>query len=476
MGPRVRTVVKRFDSGQTTRLNSGHWGTTTDTSVNSLISNYLTTVRGRANYEAQNNPIVEGVLGTFSDDVVGCDGPILQVSASGPRYVRQLERLWRTWWEQPDVNGVLSGPDWLSLCVRLYWTCGEHLTQIVNDETADGPQLRLRAIHPRRLDTPLKLSGSPDVILGVRRTQTGRPTAYFVLDENINQTGYTLLQSHSEIPAEQIIHDFALVEPDQARGIPWLTSALQPIADLRDYTDQVMDAARAAADMSVLLYTRHPEANLVTVNETTEIERRTMSTLPPGWEATQITPTQPSTQYGEFVAERLRSLGRPVGMPLMMIELDSRNHNYSSARFDSQIYQRTVRKLQGRLARRILNRLVNLLAREAELGGQMPARPDDLELNWIWPRFPHVDPAKEANAAETRLRIGITSLADECAAENKDWELVAEQRKAVMEAYEAAGLPLPEWLVGKTPAAAESQTQTDDQADDVDDEDVEEAA
>ena len=52
------------------------------------------------------------------------------------------------------------------------------------------------------------------------------------------------------------------------------------------------------------------------------------------------------------------------------------------------------------------------------------------------------DPLKDATAAETRLRLNLTTLAEECAADGKDWQEVLGQKAA--EAAELARLGLPD--------------------------------
>jgi hypothetical protein len=47
----------------------------------------------------------------------------------------------------------------------------------------------------------------------------------------------------------------------------------------------------------VYWYTDHPDANYIEVNETTDIERRTQTTGPPGWKPAMLNPTQPATNY-----------------------------------------------------------------------------------------------------------------------------------------------------------------------------------
>ena len=46
-----------------------------------------------------------------------------------------------------------------------------------------------------------------------------------------------------------------------------------------------------------------------------------------------------------------------------------------------------------------------------------------LNHQWFWDCREHVDPNKEANAQETRLRNNTTTLADEFAKQGKDSEI-----------------------------------------------------
>jgi capsid protein len=68
---------------------------------------------------------------------------------------------------------------------------------------------------------------------------------------------------------------------------------------------------------------------------------------------------------------------------------------------------------------------------EASLAGVLPeALPPFSEWNWawVWDGKEHVDPAKEANAAETRLRTHTTTLAAEYAKAGKQWDVELRQR------------------------------------------------
>jgi len=122
-----------------------------------------------------------------------------------------------------------------------------------------------------------------------------------------------------------------------------------------------------------------------------------------------------------------------------MVRLDSSNHNYSSARFDGQLYSRGVAATQRWLVRIALDRLVKLVLREAALA-EMYDVPEEMELRWTWEAMPHVDPSKEASAAEMGLANNITTLADVCATGGKDWEQVLKQRAREKQMIDELGL------------------------------------
>lgn len=441
-------ALRRWDAAKTNRLNSKHWGPVTGSTINVDLSSHLETLRTRVEFELGNNSDAEGAVNTHIVDVIGEDGPKLQVQSENTEYNEALERIWKKWWAKPDINEQLAGVDILQLWWRSLWSAGEYLAQIIVDDDADGPvKTRLLVLHPRRLATPPLAAGDSTIFMGVKRNELGKPLDYMILGPPDRILPGQLPTDYKSIPAKDIIHEFRVLEAGQVRGLPWLVTGLQPIADMRDFDNEVLDAARAAADNGAVMTTNHPEAHFVEVNETTEIERRTLTALPPGYDLKQMVPQQPATGYLDYHDEQLRKVGRPVGMPLMMIKLDSRKHNYSSARFDGQIYERATKTLRAWLARTTLDRLVALVAVEARLKEGFPVAPEDVHYHWNWPAFPHVDPAKEDKAATERLKNTTSTLRDECADRGKDWEDVLDQQAKEQAKREELGLPpLPEML------------------------------
>jgi len=436
--------LRRWEAAKTDRLNSAHWANAHSKSVNADLTLDRETLVKRSMYEAENNPFVEGVIQTHVASVVGADGPTLQVQCEGHKnYSDGLEGDWNEFAKAPEITGQQSLVEVLRANVRLLWTNGDWLIQEVEHPDALPGEISYRwnVIHPRRLKNPL--SGyNRRIIDGVERDELGRPITYYITDLDTDEYGW-LNQDFNSKPfsAGRVIHDFNILEPGQVRGVPLLAPCLQPIADLRDYDTSVLDACRQATDFAAILTTNHPDANYVAVNESTDIPRRRLSTAPPGWQLNQLDPKHPTTNYVDYRKERLRELGRPVNMPLMMVTLDSGDHNYSSARFDGQLFNRGVICFQSRTDRVLLNRSLERIERQAILSGRIPKRPKNVNFEWTWTAAPHVDPQKEALAWGLLIQIGAASEYDAAAAMGRDFERVTAARKRAKELLEAAGLP-----------------------------------
>lgn len=446
--------LRRFEAAKTDRLNETHWADAGDQHLNSDLTLDLDTLRQRILIEIENNPFLEGVVNTHVTDVVGERGPRLQVISENERFNDALERGWRDWWKKPDYNGIYSGVDLLDLSVRQLWTCGSWFWQKLTADTRMPVKLRLLEIHPRRLSSPYGTALTDNITLGVERTKTGRPIRYHVRDAlpgELNAiAGFSI--TTETIEARNAIHRFRRTEANQVDGIPWLSSSLQIAADLRDYDTQVLDAARAAADFMVLLSSKHEDAPFFEVNESVEFQRRQMRTLPPGWEPSQIKAEQPATNYIDYREERHREIGRPVGMPIMLVRLDASKHNFASARFDAKQYVRGLRKLQAWIDDSTLNDLLDEIRLELELP------PEDYIAEWTWP-VPEFsgDPGRDAKADDTRLKNLSSTLREILGNRGKDFQTHVEQLRREIDELSPLGILHPAQIeqLGRAASTAE---------------------
>jgi capsid protein len=377
---------------------------------------------------------------------MGRGTPTLQVQTRSSRYTKILENAWWEFEQESDVSG-LPLAEMLALWIRGMWTDGEFLALDETARNASGPiRYRLMTLAPRRLADPLDSTpaGENQVILGVELDPFGRPVAYHIAEEKIRvntviQTGRTI-----RIDASQVLHGYEKREADQVRGFPWLTSALPTIADMRAYDAAVLKAAHNAAKFGNVLQTNNPAVDPVAIpaGSAMELKEDSLTAVPPGWNLGQMRPYQPMAEYPQYRAERHRDIGRAVSMPLMMIRLDSREHNYSSARFDDQIYNSSLKRFEGWLERTALNRMVWKVEREAQLSMSLPRRPDDLVLNWMWHDRPHVDHVKEAMGERIEIENGTLPISWACASKNRDFDQVIAARKSDAEKLKEAGLPI----------------------------------
>lgn len=423
-------VMRRWEAAKSDRLNQAHWKGALGQSINADLMADLPTLWTRCSLETANNPILEGMIRSHAVDIVGKHGPTLQVISDNPRYSQALEKVWRAWFKRPEATGRKTGPAVLRGMVRCYWTRGESLTRFVSDPDGPGPfQTRLSLLEPTWMATPPGEFGNPLTLLGVSRNRYGRPIRYWCLKpEAVLGTVLSFMQYES-VPPDMILHFYEVLEEGQARGVPWMAPSLPAIADLRDYDTQVLDAARAAADTGIFFWSNHPDVQFQAFNESVEIERRTQSFIPPGYQVTQIQPGQPAAQYVDYRRERFRDWGRPVHMPLHRIRLDSSEHNYSSARMDELIYEGGIEMIRSDLLEPQLDRIVEEVAREAELlaaaGMLDPILADprpDVQTAWIWQPLPKADPEKEAKARQINLAMGLDTWSELLAQDGKDPE------------------------------------------------------
>jgi len=165
----------------------------------------------------------------------------------------------------------------------------------------------------------------------------------------------------------------------------------------------------------------------------------------------QIEPMQPATTYAEFKHEILNEIARCLNMPFNIAAGNSSGYNYASGRLDHQTYFKAIRVDQAFMASRILDRVLSAWLREYSIlsGASIDPMPSH---QWFWDGFEHVDPAKEANAQETRLKNNTTTLAHEYAKQGLDWESELKQRAKEVALMKALGLPAAESKSNPIPA------------------------
>ncbi len=435
----------RWDSKVTDRMNQAHWAKVTGLPINAELAYAGNWLRAQAEYEISSNPVMEGMLNTFKTDVVGPEGPHYRVTSSDPAYNAAREKIWRHWARHAGANRQLSLVEILSGGVGALWKAGEFGWQLVNDAAAPGPiQMRVLPIHVHRLMTPPEMLGDPDVALGVRRDANRNPVEYYVSEPYLFGAFEVYTGEFYRVKYEDFVHGYRLDEEDQVRGVPWLASCLDTVAQLRDWDKAMLDAAEMIAKTGVLWQLKNPDSGApvqVQPGTSTPVQRGVHTFGPPGYEGEQLAPTQPSSDQQSWRAEKKAEIGRGVNMPAMILNLDSSKHSYSSARFDNQPYWRFVATVQNWLARIALDRLEAVVVREAQLAGELDEAPDECEHSWGWIKPPQIDPTKEATSERFYLQNQTIAWSDAVIAQGEDPDRVLETLKRDRDRLAEAGLP-----------------------------------
>jgi lambda family phage portal protein len=426
-------VRAKFDAAES-QDDRRHWANADAFAADAALSPMKRReMRNRARYERANNSWLAGISSTLANDLVGT-GPRLQLQFGDDESARAIEKLFFDWGWQIDL------PAKLRTMREALVVDGEAFSLMISNPRLPGVQLDLRLVEAEMVATPTELMSetiTPDgsTVDGMEFDAVGNVVAYQVLNFHPGSNFRVNTLQFQRVPAAQMVHWFRPIRPGQHRGYPEVAPALRLFGQLRRYTEAVVAAAETAADFAGFLRTNSPAAEIDEVEAFAEmpIEKRTMVTLPDGWTFEQLKAEQPTTQFPSFVRQILGELGRCMNLPFNVCALDSSSYNYASGRMDHQIYATTQRVMRDDLERVMLDRLLAAWVNEATLAGVLPEGVppfSEWDWSWQWDGKEHVDPSKEANAAETRLRTHTTTLAAEYAKAGKQWDVELRQRAA----------------------------------------------
>jgi len=457
---RQRSIVKvpliraRFDAAETTTDNRRHWANVDYLSPDAAASPEVRKkLRARARYEVANNCYAKGIVLTLANDVIGT-GPRLQMLTDDPEVNRIVETEFARWSRKIGLAEKLR-------TMRIARAQdGEAFALLFSNGNLDSPvKLDIRLIEADQVTTPLSASrnGDGNSVDGIVFDEFGNPKAYYVLKRHPGD-GTVFNVEYDVVPAEAMIHWFRADRPGQHRGLPDIMPALPLFAQLRQYTQAVLDAARTAANIALFMKTTAPpggEAAEVEPLATIEIEPNLAMFVPEGWEPAQIRAEQPTTTYGEFKREIINEIARCLNMPFNIAACNSSDYNYASGRLDHQTYYRSIKVERSHLELVVLDRILAAWLQEAVRVFGLP-RLEDWPHQWFWPGHEHVDPLKEAKAQAERLRNHTTTLAAEYARMGLDWEQEIRQRAREMELLRQLGLPV------ESPASASAAGAVED--------------
>ena len=443
----------KYDAAQTSIENSRHWSMTDAMSSRAANSpDVRRRLRNRSRYERDNDPIYGGMIRTVVSDIWGT-GARLQAQSDDDAFNTLIERRFGEW---VDVVALLEN---LLVAGEAKICDGEPFILLETEELHDSPvPLSLRVIEAEQCQTP-PLAIPKDFsrwVDGIDLDDRSRPFAYHILREHPGDTYVTGID-FAKVPAHNVIHPFRKFRAGQFRGVPECTASLPVGAQRRRWSLATLTAAELAADFAVLISSDlapgFEDADLPAEWQTMNINRGMITTLPAGGKANQMKAEHPGTEFTPFKHELLKEIGRPIGAPYSITAMDGSEHNYSSLRYEREIYIAAL-KVERELYRlKVLDRIFRAwyaLARMIPgfLGRAFGDTPDvaAMRFGWYFPGFTAIDPVKDAVADTERLSNCTTTLQELLAEYGQDWKVVLNQRAREANELKRLGLPLPKWL------------------------------
>ncbi|MGH2272677.1 phage portal protein [Anaerohalosphaeraceae bacterium U12dextr] len=458
-------IRARFDAAQNSTDNAKHWAMADPFSPDLAASPQVrATLRNRARYEVANNSYAKGMVLTLANDCVGT-GPRLQMLLPDDAANKVIEQMFKDWADEISLAAKLRTArmarvvDGETFCIKTY-----------NPMLRSPIKLDLKLVEAEQVTTPWEKQSitSPNQADGIEFDAFGNRLLYYILKQHPYSASQFYDAGYDIVAAQNVMHLYRVDRAGQNRGIPEITPALPLFAQLRRYTLAVIAAAETAADFAAVLYTDAP-ANAESANiaplDVVELEKRMATTLPEGWKLGQIEANQPITTYAEFVRSILNEIARCMNLPLGVAIGNSSQYNYASGRLDYQMYGKTIDVDRSDIELTILDPILMQWLDMAILAGSpLPLSIRSIQSfphKWFWDGREHVDPAKESNAQETRLRSNTTTLAEEYAKQGKDWRQELDQRAIEVAYCRQKGLTLEETVPNKKTTPMEQEDDND---------------
>lgn len=471
---RARAATKMLGSYRGAEKNRlrGDW-TALNGSADADLLFDLPTLRQRSRDLNRNDAHASAITGTVVANVIGTgirpqsrpDADALGVTPDdAATFSKAAERAWRRWCPLADSQNRMDFSEIQALVQRQILENGEVfiLPLMVKNEPGRRYALALEVIEADRCSTPPGKRAA-NIRDGIELGERGEPIAYWIRKRHpgdmqlgpigVGSQEWVRYPAVNQAGRKNVLHLYGIKRPGQTHGEPFFAAVLSAFKDLGDFMEAEIVAARVAACFSAFVTKADPNAEYE--GKSTNAAGQRLDGIEPGMVQYLATgesitfgdPKRPSGAFEPFVLAVLRSIGAALGLPLELVLKDFSRTNYSSARAAMLEARRFFKGYQAWLAAHLCQPVFEWLLEEAWLREDLPAvdlfgeqREDWMRTLWIAPGWGWVDPVKEVDSSTLAIAGGLSTLADECAAQGRDWEDVLRQRKREEELRRKLGL------------------------------------
>lgn len=444
----------------------------------------LSTLMARSRDLSRNNGLMTGGMQTLRDNIVGStlrlsalpDYRLLGWSREKAReWANDVEAQFRSWADTAECDAART-LNLLGLTLQMLGGA------MLNGDAVALPlwlprpgqawATRLMIVEADRLCTPPEKRGAEDVRGGIRFGPHGDPLAYYILKKH---PGDALLgkgmdyAEWEEIPAftawgrKRVIHLHDKERSGQSRGKPVVAGVMRELRMAGEYASNELKASVTNSLIAAFLESDQDTQSMAEMlgdgaaafnAQIADSARAAFSrlrgpaliTIPPGTRVNTVAPGRPNPAFDAFMKAALRHIAAGMNMPYELLLKDFSQTSYSSARAALLEAWRYFNGRRRWITDYFLRDVYDLWLEEAVNSGRVQA-PGYYERRYAYARARFlfggrgwVDPVKDAQAAEIRLRAGLSTLERECAEQGEDWEEVMDQQQTERQMLHERGL------------------------------------
>ena len=438
-----RRKTRRFTGAMCTvnnRFNVSH------AKINQDLKNDGKQLIQRARQLAKNNETVASYLNLMLRSVLGNTGFRLNVTAYNDdglsdRIANQtIQDFWyeytRSYKKFVSADEQLNDIDFDRQVIFNFLVDGEVFIRKIKDPKSKFG-IRWQIIDALEVDyfynvMPLQ-AGKPRIAMGIEVNDKYKPLAYYIRKDN--NSDYYTAGPRVRVPADEIIHIYKHLFPCQVRGFTALAPILLNLNSVQTYkTAQINASILNAAYMGVWTKVNpsaqdayndtdeddiSPEGDIATV-----VEENVFRFAPQGYDLKSISSNHPNNNIGTFFKSLLKSISGALGLSYNKLASDYESTSYSSLRQANIEDAVTVKELQQFIIDNwkdiqfaewlkylLLSDLTNLPYSKIE---------KFMSHDFQGRNFEYLDPAKEMQAIQLRLALGLSSPIEEIHQLGKD--------------------------------------------------------
>ena len=459
----------------------------------------LPELRGRSRDLVRNSPVAAGAIETDVSHVVGTgltlqcriDAEALGITTEQARkWQKDTERLFCMWAESEmaDAFAELNFYELQELAYRTSQESGDGFTILAQKSRASWPfRLALQLIEADRVSNPDFKPDTATLVAGKERANDGELAAFHFCDRHHGASTFGKAPTWQRVEVRgaksgrrNVLHLMRKKRPGQSRGTPALAPIIETVKQLTRYSSAEVDAAVNSAVNAVFTQMDHEAfSDTFDGDAQKEIVNRALGwdgdvagakgrviNLLPGETVASPTPGRPNPNFDPFFNSVLQQIGMALDIPHEVLTKRFQS-SYSAARAALLAFWRTVKIRRTWFAAKFCQPVYEEWLADAVADGLIaaPGFFADPLVRHAWSRTSWagdgpgaLNPLDEANAAEKRLKLGVTTLDEEIVAyDGGDWEAKHAAAVRIRDARLADGLdqapPDPNAMRGVRPGA-----------------------